>query len=510
MKSLVLRRLGIAVVCGAAGLVINSVALSAVAPLMLGRLVTLPVAILFGPWYGLVAAALGSIGRWWQLASSVAVLVILPVEGLLAGVFARRGKSALLAGVIVWSVVGLSLVTVPRLYGLGFTRGTVWPVAAQVTLSGLTAVAIADLIVALLGQWIHVATEWRSERPRLRSSAFRAFVLVATLPILLLAAINSHLAAVRQESNGTARLQEAATALQEHVDSYLSDHMHAVHALSAALSNPALDGSSRQRLLDEYHGIYPGFITLFAADRPGTVQQISPRQDPESPLPPIGDRQYFLDAIRLRQPVISDVSEGRRSPVPIITIASPLTGADGSVAGVAGGSLDLSKFNRLIDGFRTLDNLRITIVDKHDRVIYSSDETGYARLQRLPDEELIVASHRAAGNVFQYRARSRDTVWIRRLVARAAIEPAKWTVFFEQPVLTMRLQPAGYYAATLSLILLALGCAILGARGFADVVTRPLEELVTIVRNVSAHGGTELARCAAAEIATLVEDVNGM
>src|SRR5213083_3443715 len=75
MKSLVLRRLGIAVVCGVAGLIINSVALTAVAPLMLGRLVTLPVAILFGPWYGLVAAALGSIGRWWQLASSVAVLV---------------------------------------------------------------------------------------------------------------------------------------------------------------------------------------------------------------------------------------------------------------------------------------------------------------------------------------------------------------------------------------------------------------------------------------------------
>ena len=93
MKSLVLRRLGIAVVCGVAGLIINSVALTAVAPLMLGRLVTLPVAILFGPWYGLVAAALGSIGRW-QLASSVAVLVILPVEGLLAGVFARRGRSA--------------------------------------------------------------------------------------------------------------------------------------------------------------------------------------------------------------------------------------------------------------------------------------------------------------------------------------------------------------------------------------------------------------------------------
>src|SRR5206468_568638 len=52
-----------------------------------------------------------------------------------------------------------------------------------------------------------------------------------------------------------------------------------------------------------------------------------------------------------------------------------------------------------------------------------------------------------------------------------------------------------------------------GARAFAGAVTRPLEEVVTIVRNISAHGGPAEARLTSqppAEIAALLEDVNGM
>ena len=51
------------------------------------------------------------------------------------------------------------------------------------------------------------------------------------------------------------------------------------------------------------------------------------------------------------------------------------------------------------------------------------------------------------------------------------------------------MQSTGYYAFTLALMLLALGGAVLGARAFSGAVTNPLEEVVTIVRNMSAHGG---------------------
>jgi signal transduction histidine kinase/DNA-binding response OmpR family regulator len=511
IKSKKFSRLAITVLSGAVALLVNSQALTAVVPLTLGRVVTLPVAILFGPWYGVLAASLGSIGML-RLPSGYAALVILPVESLLAGAFARRGRSPLLAGALVWTAVGLTLVTAPRLYGVEFPRNAVLPFAAQISITALIATVLADLIASLAGQWtLNIAG--RVEPLRLRQSAFQAFVVIGTLPILLLAAVNGHLAAARQESIGSARLQEAVAGLKEHVDAYLADHIHAVQTLSAALGDPMLDDAARQRLLDQYRVIYPGFITLFSADRTGTVRHVCPPQDPQSPLPPIADRQYFRDAVQLRRVAISEVIQGRRSFVPIVTIASPLVGPGGTVAGVTGGSLDLSKLDRLIDDFRMLTDVRVTIVDQHDRVIYASDGTGYKTLQPLSREQLIAASGRADGAIFRYQERGRDHTRSAWLVARTTIGPAGWRAFVAQPVLNLRLQPAGYYAVTLMLIMLALAGAVLGARRFAGAVTRPLEELVTIVRNISADGTTEQARLKGAppaEIAALLEDVNGM
>ena len=63
-------------------------------------------------------------------------------------------------------------------------------------------------------------------------------------------------------------------------------------------------------------------------------------------------------------------------------------------------------------------------------------------------------------------------------------------------------------------MIVALGGAVLGARRFSAAVTDPLEQLVTIVRNISAIGGhidpARLSSNPPAEIAALLEDVNGM
>ena len=177
-------------------------------------------------------------------------------------------------------------------------------------------------------------------------------MLVATLPILLLAAVDSQLSAAKREADGGARLHEAVTALSQHIEEYVANHAHAVQSLAAAMSDPTLSSPDRQRLVDAYPKIYPGFITLFAADRAGIVQEIFPPR--EAAMPPIADRQYFIDAMRNRRMTVSDVILGRLSHVPIITIAVPIVHASGDVTGVAGGSLDLSKFERFADDFRTL------------------------------------------------------------------------------------------------------------------------------------------------------------
>src|SRR3954462_13824910 len=200
----VLQRLGLAVLCGAAGLLLNRWRLGSATPLLLGRVATLPIAIMFGPAYGALAALLAALPATGGL---TAAIVILPFEAAVVGAFARAGRSPLAGGVIVWSIVSATLpplpagfivgsivpatlLAVPSAYGVGYLRPTILPIALQILLSGLVAVVIADLIATGASAQRLVAQDVSRGQRHLRSYAFHAFVLVATLPVLLLAAVD--------------------------------------------------------------------------------------------------------------------------------------------------------------------------------------------------------------------------------------------------------------------------------------------------------------------------------
>src|SRR5581483_4607580 len=512
MSKVGVRHLGIAVLCGVTGLVINMLPGVTVAPLLLGRVVTLPVAILFGPVPGIIAAVTAGLAAVRTPIPVVVVSVILGVEATVVGLFARRAKSPLVAGSIVWGVAAAILVARPQLFSAGTDRAIVWPLALQMLLNSLVAVVIAELISVALAQWVDVATGWRPERMRLRAYAFHAFVLVAMLPVLLLAALDNQVVASRQELGGSARLHEAVTALGGRISAYVTTHADAVQSLANAMANDRLSPDDRRRLIAHDRQLYPGFVTLFHADRNGIVQEISTTTT-EQALPRIDDRQYFVDAVRSRRLAVSDVIMGRLSHAPIVTMAMPIVNANAEVLGIVGGSLDLSRFERFVDDLNTIPDARITIVDQHDRVIYGSDNTRYAVLQSLAGDPLLAGSAGASDGVFRYSRPNEPATLTQRLAAAAVIDAAGWRVFVEQPMAQLRLQSTGYYVLALGLVLLALGGAVLGARGFAAAVTRPLEELVQIVRGVSAHGAPAPVRLSSnppAEITRLVEDVHGM
>jgi signal transduction histidine kinase/CheY-like chemotaxis protein/HPt (histidine-containing phosphotransfer) domain-containing protein len=505
MKRNSVQRVGLAVVCGAAGYLLNRWRIGSAAPLLLGRIATLPMAILFGPWYGAVAATIAALPASGPFTVGIGLL---PIEALVVGAFARRGRSPLLGGLIIWLAVAATLIAAPNLYGVGYLRPTILPVALQVVLSGLVAVVVADLIATGLSAQRLVSQEAAHGQRHLRTYAFHAFVLVATLPVLLLAAVDGQLTAAKQEADGGARLHEAVAALNGHIAGYVADHEHAVRSLALAMADDTLTPDDRQRLVDEYHAIYPGFLTIFVADRVGVVHQIYPLRDSDSPT--VSDREYFIDAMKSRRMSVSDVILGRLSGVPIVTIAVPIL-RGGEPAGVAGGSLDLSQFARFVDDLKTLPDARVTIVDQHDRVIYNNGRSGFTDLQNLARDELVLASAGAEHGVFRFQRSAGSGP--PQIAAMAAIQPLGWRVFVDQSLLTLRMQSTGYYAFTLALMLLALGGAVLGARAFAGVVTGPLEEVVTVVRNISAHGGqaeVKLSPNPPAEIAELLDDVNGM
>jgi signal transduction histidine kinase/CheY-like chemotaxis protein len=203
--------------------------------------------------------------------------------------------------------------------------------------------------------------------------------------------------------------------------------------------------------------------------------------------------------------------------VPIVTIAVPAiapgaSGRAGGVALVAGGSLDLSRFRAFVEQQRRVPDTRITILDQHDRVIFANAEAGYLPLQVLTDDRMLNAA-RAGGAEFQYNREAETRLTNARLAAVGRIPSFGWRVFVDEPLIALRLQSTAYYALTLTLVLFALAGAVLGARGFAAGVTRPLEDLVRIVRGVSAHSAPEppsLDMDPPIEIAAVVHDVHGM
>ena len=169
------------------------------------------------------------------------------------------------------------------------------------------------------------------------------------------------------------------------------------------------------------------------------------------------------------------------SYAPIVTFAVPIFDATSEVAGVAGGSLDLSKFEQFVKEFRTLADARVTVVDQHGRVIYTSGQTSFTALQSLAQDDMVAASAKPGNGVFRYQRKMGEARESARLAAFAVMAPTGWKVFIEQPLINIRLQSTDYYAFTIALMLLAFGGAVLGARGFAGLVTRPLEEVVDVI-----------------------------
>src|SRR5256885_14653012 len=136
MNRLLVRRLGLTIACGIVGAALNALPGGTMVPLLLGRAVTLPIAILFGPWLGGVAAVIGGLALV-RSAIAVIVMAVLLTEAVLVGWFSRRGRSPIIAGALVWCGVAVLLIAAPQWFGNGSTRQTMLPIALQMPLSGL-------------------------------------------------------------------------------------------------------------------------------------------------------------------------------------------------------------------------------------------------------------------------------------------------------------------------------------------------------------------------------------
>ena len=376
-------RYGAAALAGSLGFALNLAPVTLLAWLWPGRIITLPIAILFGPWYGALAALAGAAA----FAPTTPFLVVMfALEGFLIGAFARRGRSPLLVGTLLCCLLGATFALFPGLYGAAELKPAIAPLALQQLLNAMVAVVLADFIVVVLSAHRLVRGGLPGDQ-RLHAYAFHAFMLVATLPVLLLSTVAGEAFSTKQTADGGERLQGAASSLRDHIDEYLDTHGRAVAALAATLRPSADTPAKREQLLTQYGKTYPGFVSIRIADRAGIVRAAVPPLAGGERLS-VADREFFNEALRPGRPTISDIVAGQRSNEPRVFVGAPVIGVDGQVSGVAYGVLSLPNLQKFIERYqkwpaRCFIPVRMRVYITGNRSASDLDGGGSARLSAV-------------------------------------------------------------------------------------------------------------------------------
>jgi signal transduction histidine kinase/predicted membrane protein len=534
MPSKLSRSLAITLVLGLLGLALNLPRLSIFtgATLLFGGVFYLMAALLFGPVYGAIAAfltALPSMALWGHPETAA----ILMGEAVAVGWLARRRVHHALADLIYWLAIGTPLAVYVYMLLLGYPSPSDWVMVVKYPVNGLLNVMIADLLISIPG----LQKVWSAgligahagPRPRkpLRAYLAHGFLLVATVPLLLLNIVNGENYAERQEKEAGQRLQEAAGSIRQDLEGYVGRYELAVRGLSRSITRQGrFDQDALNGWLQQTREVYPHLQSITIGNDDGFPIAVDPQKvpglgtvlsnKPGDVVPDsatMRDREYFRQVKQTRQTVITNVFISRVDRQPTVAIAAPLFSPDGAWFGVIAATMDLTALGHWTGNFETLDQAAILILDQHNRVIYSNRGAAYRTLESMVNSPLVKYG-KASGTAFLVDHADARQHNARFLASQAESGLTGWKVLIEQPLSSLHVETERYYLMTVAWLVGAIGLSLLLARVADSGVTSPLEDLVNRVRQFSAQGDPpgeiELPAQAPAEVALLVEDFGRM
>jgi signal transduction histidine kinase/DNA-binding response OmpR family regulator len=521
MQRTTIRLTFISVAAGLLGLAVNffPVPVFGRVEIILGGVFGLAVAIVGGPWHGLIAAGIAASGAAINWGYPFPVIMY-GLEAVAVGHLVRRRVAPIYACVLCWVGWEIPAAALILHFTLDLPTADKWATLVKVPFTGLLHLLLAELLLTGPGRRLYGGAQSGAESGQpLRYQIWKGFLLATAIPLLLLGLITGSREARRQEAHAAQRLHEAASAIGQNIDDYLVRHRQSVVALSRSVERTGdYSPDGLERWLGQHHAIYDGFLTMIVTDARGEVIARHPqRRHDGAPVPKsdVSDREYFRVPRATGQPFISDVFLGRGfGSDPIVAVSAPVF-RDGKFFGVVEGSLNLQKFREFGRPYESLLGSVIVVADQRGRVIHARPESAYPPLASLAGQPLLRAAMRdAAGRSFTHADGAEE--W---LAGRAYAGAAGWQVFVQQPMAEVRRQVQSYYLTTLLWVLAVTALSAGLARLLAGTVTRPLEQLVRSVRGFGAgrgpaSGRTSLPIClgegAPAEITQLVRDFGEM
>jgi two-component system, sensor histidine kinase len=523
------RSLAVTVVFGLLGVLVNlpQITIFNGARLLFGGVFDLAIALIYGPIFGGLAALISAFPSV-VLRGHPQTGCLLVAEALTVGWLARKRLHPVLADLIYWVAIGTPLAALFYLVILNYPSPYDWVMVVKFPANGLVNVMFAELLISIPALQKLWGSEARlGERRTLRAYLSHGFLLVATVPLLLLNIVNGENYAERRESEAGQRLQEAGKAIREDLEDHMRLHQLAMREMSRSITRQGrFDLDSLNGWLRQTRQVYGGFKSITIGNADGFPIAVDPQEvaglgkvlsnkpgDVVADSATMRDREYFKRTKALRQAVISDVSVSRIDRQPTVAVTAPIFTPDGALFGVAAGTLDLTVFEQLTRSFGTLDEAGIFILDQRDRVIYSNRGAAYRSLESMAQSPLVKDSDGAAGAFLVDHTDAKQHS-ARYLASVSKSGLTGWRVVIEQPLSRLHVETERYYLMTVTWLIGAILLSLLLSRAVDSGVTSPLEQLVNRVREFSAQGGTgeriELPAQAPAEVAELVHDFDSM
>jgi diguanylate cyclase (GGDEF)-like protein len=332
----------------------------------------------------------------------------------------------------------------------------------------------------------------------LRQGLVLGLVLVSVVPsaamVLLLSERSAH---QRHDRIGT-RLEGSAEGVASAVDQFLDKHLAAITVAARAISaEQPEDRESLTSSLLLYHGIYDDFLTMLIADAEGQI--VTATSNMSGTLGPVSmpavhdvsDRPYFRQPVADGKSYISEVFLGRDlGSDPIVAVSAPLTNHLGETEGIVQGSLDLGVFRRLDERRPMLDGSVMVLVDREDRVIYSSIVAALEPLQDISLNPMIGTGGKVAdGSRFDYIDQVGDVQ--RSYIGAHAATSNGWQVYMRAPLDQIAEQMGDDYRVGGLLLGVALTLALLLASGLTLRVSRALGDMNRAIERFRLDGKGE-------------------
>lgn len=204
------------------------------------------------------------------------------------------------------------------------------------------------------------------------------------------------------------------------------------------------------------------FDAVFAAAPDGSMLARIDQGQPASVLPSIADREYFQRAMQSDQPVVSDPLLSKVGNEPMVIVAVPVLGADGSRRGVVAGAIRLRSNSLFADpavlGYRDVRDL---VMDRSGRLLSHTDPSRTLRHAQQEDGfGEVFARWQSSGSPIDTQATAELSMG--HLVSMAGIPLSDWTL--------VRLTPRSRALAPMDQARRAAWLATLGAGALAGLL----------------------------------------